>query len=1372
MTSFTALRSRFSQPTSPLAGFLSLAVGSLVLFGWAIDSTTLKSLVSGSVSMKPNTALAFILLGMALLGLSLRTTTPWIRWVAYGSAGAVTVIGMLTSIEYVLARNLGFDEWLFHESLTAADPWRPGRMGINTAICMALFGGALLMHVRTEGFPTALYEGLTIGGLFIAFMALLGYLYHDRSLYGIGQYAPMAIHTTLALLVAGIGILALHPDRGMVAVVTSDEAGGYMLRRLLPGALVAFPAIGWIRLYGERQGLYGTSAGLALFATLATVALFALLWRTARSLNEIDRRRGQTAAALNQSEQRRRLALFAVEHAGDGILWANMEQRLIYANEAACRSLGYSPEEIRGLTIADIVPHHDPVQYAQRLVQRKDGQAVHYESRHRRKDGTVFPVEVSLNYLEHAGHGFTCAIVRDITERKVAEEAIRQAREELEHRVEERTVALQESQRRLELILDATGVATWDWNVSTGAVQYNDQWAANRGMSIENVKPHVSSWSDSLHPDDRAHVLRMLQDCLDGTASTYEAEMRIRTAADEWTWVMDRGRVIERDAQGKAIRMAGIEIDVTGRKRAEQELKKAQAFVMSVLENIPNMIFIKDADDLRFVEINKAGEDLLGYRREEMIGKNDYDFFPQDEADFFTRKDREVLESGRLWDIPSEPIQTRQRGTRILHTKKIPLCDELGTPRYLLGISEDITERQMMEEALRASEERYSSLVSQATDVIYTAGMDGRFTYVNAAACAIMGYQEQELLGKHYLALIRPDFHEIAQQFYRQQLHDRMPSTYFEFPAVTKDGREIWFGQRVQVRFADGQPVGVEAITRDITERKRVEAALRESEDRLHRAIEASQAGTWRVDLRTGLDTRDAGLNQLLGLSCDTTTQPVEEWFQFIHPDDLAGMKAAWETAMATGVYEVEHRLIRRDGTICWVYDRGIVARDDSNQLLFATGAVIDITGRKQAEQALEERAQCAAFAADVSLLLNRDEPLDHQLQRCTDAAVEHLGAAFTRIWLRKPGDICEHCHKSSWCQDRTECLHLHASSGLSTNLNGEYRRVPLGTLKIGRIAQGMGPLFTNDVAQDERLPNKSWLRENGLQSFAGFPLIVDGQIFGVFATFGREVMSEAMRQSMESVCNGLAIAIARKQAETERQQAYDRLQAVTRQLAEVEEGERRRIAREIHDEFGQVLTGLKFDVAWLLKRLSHGNAAADRTAMKSKVESMATSVDGLIRSVRATAAALRPSVLDDLGLVAAIEWLATSFRDHTGLPCELMVDPDIRERDFRPDLATTVFRSAQELLTNVMRHARASTVAVRLSLQDNQLSLTVRDDGCGIQRQEWEKSRSLGLRGLHERVTLLGGRVSIAGVPNEGTTVSLLFPIESGRVPAAEERS
>jgi PAS domain S-box-containing protein len=150
-----------------------------------------------------------------------------------------------------------------------------------------------------------------------------------------------------------------------------------------------------------------------------------------------------------------------------------------------------------------------------------------------------------------------------------------------------------------------------------------------------------------------------------------------------------------------------IKQDVTGRVNTEVHVKNLNHFLDLIIENLPIMVFVKDAKDLKFIRFNKAGENLIGYTQNDLIGKNDYDLFPQDQADNFTKFDREVLNSLTAKDIPEESINTKNNGLRILHTKKVPLLDDSGKPIYLLGISEDITETR---EAANKLQEKINEL--------------------------------------------------------------------------------------------------------------------------------------------------------------------------------------------------------------------------------------------------------------------------------------------------------------------------------------------------------------------------------------------------------------------------------------------------------------------------------------------------------------------------------------------------------------------------------------------------------------------------------------------------------------------------------------
>ena len=151
--------------------------------------------------------------------------------------------------------------------------------------------------------------------------------------------------------------------------------------------------------------------------------------------------------------------------------------------------------------------------------------------------------------------------------------------------------------------------------------------------------------------------------------------------------------------------------DLTDLKLAEQNMHENQIFLTAIVENIPDMIFVKDAQNLQFLRLNKAGEKLVGYPREALIGKTDYDFFPKSEADFYTTKDREVLSDKTLLDIPEEVLQTKSHGTRYLHTKKIPILDDHGNPQYLLGISEDITEQKQRRILLETIQQAQSQFI-------------------------------------------------------------------------------------------------------------------------------------------------------------------------------------------------------------------------------------------------------------------------------------------------------------------------------------------------------------------------------------------------------------------------------------------------------------------------------------------------------------------------------------------------------------------------------------------------------------------------------------------------------------------------------------
>jgi len=212
-----------------------------------------------------------------------------------------------------------------------------------------------------------------------------------------------------------------------------------------------------------------------------------------------------------------------------------------------------------------------------------------------------------------------------------------------------------------------------------------------------------------------------------------------------------------------------------------------RVFLESILENIPNIIFVKEAKDLRFVRFNKAAEEVFGYTRGEMIGKNDYDFFTKEEADFFTSKDRTVLANGRVLDIPEEVIHTKYKGVRTLHTKKIPVLGKDGSPQYLLGISEDVTGHK--------DAERFQALTKVVDDVIYDWDMETNLIWWSNTLETAFGRKPEEY--KH-VALWSEDIHPED----RRQVEASMTS------AFEPHGAEHWTAS-YRFRKADGAYLSV-----------------------------------------------------------------------------------------------------------------------------------------------------------------------------------------------------------------------------------------------------------------------------------------------------------------------------------------------------------------------------------------------------------------------------------------------------------------------------------------------------------------------------------------------------------------------------------
>ncbi len=230
-----------------------------------------------------------------------------------------------------------------------------------------------------------------------------------------------------------------------------------------------------------------------------------------------------------------------------------------------------------------------------------------------------------------------------------------------------------------------------------------------------------------------------------------------------------------------------------------------------------------------------------------------------------------------------------------------------------------------------------------------------------------------------------------------------------------------------------------------------------------------------------------------------------------------------------------------------------------------------------------------------------------------------------------------------------------------------------------------------------------------------------------------------------------------RREIERELHRSREHLRMLSQHLHAARERESKRIAREIHDELGQQLTAFKMDLSWLSSRIDSEEDSAE-TFLK-KIESMSSLVDKTIQTVQKISAELRPGLLDDLGLIPAIEWLAQEFESQTQIPCRMRFFCELENLD--PDCSTAIFRISQEALTNVARHAKATRVSISLKEVDSALVLKIEDNGVGIEPEEVFAPSSLGLMGMRERIRPFGGELTISSKPKKGTTLTVTLPVE-----------
>ncbi len=787
---------------------------------------------------------------------------------------------------------------------------------------------------------------------------------------------------------------------------------------------------------------------------------------------------------------------------------------------------------------------------------------------------------------------------------------------------------------------------------------------------------------------------------------------------------------------GAGLIVAGAGLFLLVGESITRRVERSEEHYRSLFENSRDAIALTSREG-DFIDVNAAFLDLFGYTREELLNVNAQRLYvnPDDRQRFM----QQIEAAGSLRN--HEVTLRTKRGAEIeCILASTPRRDQEGSIVGYQGIVHDITELKRAEEVLRKSEAKNRALLAAMPDMMFRLSSDGTYLEFLPGSGVDPLLPPEQFIGKRISDVMPANLAEQTMQDVGRVLKTGTPQVH-EYELTIDD--EVRYYEYRMVPYGKKE---VLAVVRDITEHKRAEEEVRKIGSQLQQSVDRmpiayilwNAAGSiveWNpaAEKIFGLTRAEAIGRPLLDLVPETDRRAVGEV--------LRGLLEGRDSS-----YSARNNNIRKDGKLISCQWFNVPIKNPSGEINLVLSMALDITKRLEAEDELRASRNELIVQSRIShaFLIHRD---DDMYQEVLDTVLEalHSKLGFFGYINQEGGLTCPTFTPGVWerCQvaDKKIVFPRSAWGGV------------WGRSLIERRA-----IYSNDSLH----PPEGHL---SLTKALAVPIHFGDEVIGQFVVGNKDSdYDEADKMRLEAIASHVApilharLAAARhdetrRQAEETLHASRERLRNLAERLHAVREEERTILAREMHDELGQALTGVRMDLQWLMDKLPR-----NRTALHQRTGVMLSLVDSTINTVREIAWRLRPPILDDLGLTAAIEWYANEVKEHSAL--ELQLDLTKEEPVVDPARAMTVFRIFQEALTNVMRHAEASNVTVTLVVSNGRLVLEVTDDGRGITDRDAAATDALGLIGMRERAGTFGGRVAIERHDEGGTKVKLTLPL------------
>ena len=754
------------------------------------------------------------------------------------------------------------------------------------------------------------------------------------------------------------------------------------------------------------------------------------------------------------------------------------------------------------------------------------------------------------------------------------------------------------------------------------------------------------------------------------------------------------------------------------RERAQRSLKESEERFRSLVMNSSDMITLFTPDGTRLYA-SPSIERVLGYKPEEIIGGNAFDLVHPDDAPGL----REEFAERARTPGTGKPFEFRSRhadGTwRTFESIATNLLDDPSVDGIVFN-ARDITDRK------RTEEER-DRLFEFSLDLLCVAGLDGYFRRVNPAFEETLGYSRSELLAKPFIEFVHPE-DRAATISEMESLARGVRTAYFENRYLRKDGSQVWLEWKAVPIVEEDM---IYATARDVTERKKAEEALRQSEQLYRTVIEQATEYISLVDVES---KRIVGSNSAFREALGYTEEELKNMTLYdIVAHDRESIDTNVRQALERGRYLVGERKHRRkDGSLVDVEVSASTIVHEGREVFCVVGH--DVTERVGAHRMLERRV---AALAGIAASLTVDRPMESTLNALAAGIVESTAAVACSVVLIDP---------------QTSMIRLAGSHGLPEGYTGAMQASWRAGIhgRMVRVFRSQRPSLVHDarrVLLENPLyaPIHPLVREVRWDVVYIVPLVVRGEALGAINLYYLPGQEPGVDEKvfLGAVADQAAVAVENA-----------RLFAAAQGKAALEE--RQRLARELHDSVSQALYGIGLGVR-TARTLLDRESPPDRVA--EWLEYVLTLTDSGLTEMRALIFELRPESLEAEGLIAALEKQAAALQARHEIPVHAALG---EEPDLPPEAKEALYRIAQEALHNTVKHARASRVDLKLECDAQGISLEVCDDGAGFD-PEGSFSGHLGLKSMRERAARLDATLRIESAPGEGTQIRLQIPAESG---------